>query len=92
MVLTKQTYNNQDVLKKLNDEHKKPQKINLTNQTNHDLVASYYIRPGNVYSNKKPQLLEPHMLSMWLHSFIPIYPLCTVSIKKLKSFPSHKGP
>jgi len=30
MVLTKQTYNNQDKYKKLKDIHKKPQKLNLT--------------------------------------------------------------
>ena len=30
MVLTKQTYNNQDKYKKPKDIHKKPQKLNLT--------------------------------------------------------------
>ena len=30
MVLTKQTYNNQDKYKKPKDLHKKPQKLNLT--------------------------------------------------------------
>ena len=43
MVLTKQTYNNQDKYKKPKDIHKKPQKLN---QTNPDLVASYDFQPG----------------------------------------------
>jgi len=50
LVLTKQTYNNQDKNKKPKDIHKKPQKLNLTkpiNQTKPGLVASYDIRPGN---------------------------------------------
>ena len=47
MVLTKQTYNNQDKYKKPKDIYKKPQKLNLTYQTNPGLVASYDIRPGN---------------------------------------------
>jgi len=44
MVLTKQTYNNQEKYKKPKDIHKKPQKLNLTNP---GLVASYDIQPGN---------------------------------------------
>jgi len=44
MVLTKQTYNNQEKYKKPKDIHKKPQKLN---QTKPGLVASYDIQPGN---------------------------------------------
>ena len=47
MVLTKQTYNNQD-------KYKKPQKLNLTKpQSNPGLVASYDIQPvtDQAYSN-----------------------------------------
>ena len=44
MVLTKQTYNNQDKYKKPTDIHKK---LQIQNQTNPGLVATYDIQPGN---------------------------------------------